>query len=132
MNSEEISFQKDKKINSYRDLLVWQKALELAKHLYRITRNFPEDERFGLVSQIRRTAVSIVSNIAEGQARRTRKEFVQFLYVSRGSLAELDTQVILAAELNYITEKEYVDLSSTIDALQRMLFRLIESLGGGK
>lgn len=123
---------KENKINSYRDLLVWQKALELAKQLYGVSRRLPEDERFGLMSQLRRTAVSVVSNIAEGQARRTRKEFVQFLYVARGSLAELDTQLILSTELHYIPEKNHVELSGKIDELQRMLYKLIESLGGGR
>jgi len=132
MRSSEACHQESKKINTYRDLHVWQKGLELAKQLYQITKHFPQDERFGLVSQVRRTAVSVVSNIAEGQARRTTKEFVQFLYVCRGSLAELDTQLILSSQLNYLTEKQYEDLSNMIDGLQRMLFRLIESLGGGK
>lgn len=83
----------DKKVRSYRDLLVWQKGMELAKELYSVTGKLPADERFGLISQLRRAGVSVPSNIAEGQARRSLKEFVQFLYIAKGSLVELDTQL---------------------------------------
>jgi four helix bundle protein len=84
------------KVRGYKDLLVWQKGIQLAKEIYRITQTFPNEEKFGLVSQRRRTAVSIPSNIAEGQARHTRNEFVQFVSHAEGSVAELDTQLILA------------------------------------
>lgn len=122
----------DTTVKSYRDLLVWQKGIELAKKLYAATRKFPEEERFGLVSQIRRGGVSVPSNIAEGQARRTRKDFIRFLYVSKGSLAELDTQLILSHEFGYTQEREHGDLLERIDELQRMLFSLIDKLGGSK
>ena len=84
-----------------RDLLVWQKGMVLAKEIYRITRAFPSEERFGLVSQMRRAAVSIPSNIAEGQARRTTNEFIQFISQAEGSVAELDTQLTLSSDLGY-------------------------------
>jgi len=88
-------------INSYRDLLVWQKGMALAKQVYSMTRAFPDDERFGLIAQMRRAAVSVPSNIAEGQARRGTKGFVQFLSHAEGSLAELDTQLTLAIDLGF-------------------------------
>ena len=84
------------KITSYRDLLVWQKSVLMAEALYKLTAQFPPDERFGLISQMRRAAVSVASNIAEGQARQGKREFVQFLSHAEGSLAELDTQLVLA------------------------------------
>jgi four helix bundle protein len=88
-------------INSYRDLPVWQKGMALAKQDYRMTEEFPDHEEFGLTAQMRRAAVSVPSNIAEGQARQGRKEFVQFLSHAEGSLAELDTRLTLAADLGY-------------------------------
>src|SRR2546425_656219 len=86
------------KPQSYRDLIVWQKSIELAKQLYLLTKTFPNEEKFGLISQIRRAAVSVPSNIAEGQARNTTGEFIQFISHAEGSAAELDPQVRLAAE----------------------------------
>jgi len=117
---------------SYRDLKVWQKSIELARDLYSRTRSFPEDERFGLTNQVRRAGVSICSNIAEGQARRTTKDFVQFLYISRGSLAELDTQLTLSHKLGYLDEENYQKLLSQIDEIQRMLYGMITKLGGSR
>ena len=83
------------KLKSYKDLLVWQKSMTLVKDIYRLTRSFPQDERFGLVSQLRRAAVSVPSNIAEGQSRHTSGEFVQFLSHAEGSLSELETQILI-------------------------------------
>lgn len=87
---------------SYRDLIAWQKAKALALELYICTRKFPKHEIYGLSSQMRRAAVSVPSNIAEGKGRRSRKELVQFLYRARGSLLELETQLCIAYELEYI------------------------------
>ena len=111
-------------INSYRDLLVWQKGMVLAKQVYSMTRSFPDDERFGLVGQMRRTAVSIPSNIAEGQARQGRKEFVQFLSHAQGSLAELDTQLTLAVDLDYCPDSDAHSSVALIAELQKMLWSL--------
>ena len=86
-------------IKSYRDLLIWKKGIELVREIYILTRNFPKLEKFVLIDQIHRAAISIPSNIAEGQTRQYSKEFKQFLYIALGSLAELDTQLIIAAEL---------------------------------
>jgi len=116
------------KVQGYKDLLVWQKGIQLAKEIYRITQTFPSAEKFGLVSQMRRAAVSIPSNIAEGQARHTTKEFVQFVSHAEGSLAEMDTQLILALELG-IAQKRWPRmplgcvriLRKMMNALQRAL-----------
>ena len=89
-------------LSSYRDLTVWQKSIVLATTIYGATRGFPAEERFGLTSQIRRSATSIPANIAEGQARRTTGEFLQSLGIARGSLAELETHLILSERLGYI------------------------------
>jgi len=107
-------------INSYRDLLVWQKGMALAKQVYALTRSFPEEEKFGLISQMRRAAVSVPSNIAEGQARQGRKEFVQFLSHAEGSLAELDTQLALSRELGYGKESDAHQCLRMITELQKM------------
>ena len=89
-------------IHSYKELTVWQKSIELVVEVYELTDKFPKVEMYGLISQMRRSAVSIPSNIAEGCARQNNKETIQFLYVSLGSIAELETQLLIAKELNYI------------------------------
>src|SRR5690242_20706970 len=106
---------------SYNDLVVWQKGIELATRVYRITRSFPPEEKFGLVAQMRRAAVSIPSNIAEGQARHTTGEFIQFISHAEGSLADLDTQLILAIELQFCRKGEATQSSQLIGELRRML-----------
>jgi four helix bundle protein len=111
-------------IRSYRDLLIWQKGMALAKQVYAMTRAFPGDERFGLTAQMRRAAVSVPSNIAEGQARRGRKEFVQFLSHAEGSLAELDTQLMLGVELGYCRPCDAQGSAATIAELQKMIASL--------
>ena len=118
----------EKKANSYRDLMVWQKGIALVKRIYQITRMFPADERFGLVSQMRRAAVSIPSNIAEGQARHTTGEFVQFVSHAEGSVAELDTQLTLAIELGFCTATEVGDVFDLVMELQKMLNALRRKL----
>ena len=111
-------------INSYRDLLVWQKGMALAKQVYSLTRAFPDDEKFGLISQMRRAAVSVPSNIAEGQARQGRKEFAQFLSHAEGSLAELDTQLALSLDLGYCADADACLCVPMIVELQKMLASL--------
>jgi len=111
-------------IKSYRDLLIWQKGMALAKQVYAMTRAFPADERFGLTAQMRRVVVSVPSNIAEGQARRGRKEFVQFLSHAEGSLAELDTPLTLAVELGYCRPCDAQGSVATIAELQKMIASL--------
>jgi len=116
------------KPQSYRDLLVWQKGTALALEIYRVMQRFPSDERFGLTAQLRRAAVSVPSNIAEGQARRTTGEFIQFLSHAEGSLAEVDTQIYLAQQLGYGLEEELSSISSQINELRKMLNALRRSL----
>jgi four helix bundle protein len=118
-------------IRSYRDLLIWQKGMALAKQVYGMTRAFPGDERFGLTAQMRRAAVSVPSNIAEGQARRGRKEFVQFLSHAEGSLAELDTQLMLGVELGYCRPSDAQGSAATIADLQKMMASLRGKLAAG-
>jgi four helix bundle protein len=111
---------------NYHDLLVWQKAIALVTDIYRLTQDFPKEEMYGLTSQIRRAAVSIPSNIAEGQARLTRGEFRQFLGHARGSYAELETQLIIAANLGFLLNAG--DLLEHLAEVGRMLNGLLSSL----
>jgi len=106
---------------SYKDLVVWQKGIELAKLIYKVTAQFPGEERFGLVSQMRRAAVSIPSNIAEGQARHTTGEFIQFISHGEGSVAELETQIILAVELEFCAKNAVLSTCELLDEIRRML-----------
>ncbi len=115
---------------NYRDLFVWQKGIELAKLLYPLTASLPAEEKFGLVSQIRRAAVSVPSNIAEGQARHTTGEFVQFISHAEGSVAELDTQIFLSVELGFITPDQAAPSFGLIGELRRMLNALRRRLTG--
>jgi four helix bundle protein len=112
----------------YRDLIAWQKGMVLAKEIYRITRAFPSDERFGLVSQMRRAAVSIPSNIAEGQARRTTSEFIQFISQAEGSVAELDTQLTLSVDLGCCVVDQAGCAAGMISELKRILNGLRRTL----
>jgi four helix bundle protein len=109
------------KIRDYKDLLVWQKGIALAKEVYKVTRIFPSEEKFGLISQMRRAAVSVPSNIAEGQARNTRGEFIQFLSHAEGSLAELDTQARISIQLGFGPPEKISVLLPQILELQKML-----------
>ena len=117
------------KPQNYKDLVVWQKGIALAKIVYGLTQNFPSAEKFGLVSQMRRAAVSIPSNLAEGQARHTTGEFVQFISHAEGSVAELDTQLILSNELRFCDHVSTAPVSTLIDELRRMLNVLRRQLG---
>jgi four helix bundle protein len=109
------------KPEGYEDLLVWQKGMDLVKRAYEITRTFPRDEKFGLVSQMRRAAVSIPSNIAEGQARRSTGEFVQFLSHAEGSLAELSTQLLLSVQLGFCSKERTEEAILLARELRRKL-----------
>jgi four helix bundle protein len=117
---------------SYRDLLVWQKSMILAKEIYKITAGFPSEEKFGMISQMRRATVSVPSNIAEGQARNTTGEFVQFISHAEGSLAELDTQMTLAVELNFLSAEKARPCMDSIAELRRMLNGLRRSITTGQ
>jgi len=115
-------------IKSYRDLLVWQKGIDLVVDAYRATAPFPKSEIYGLTSQIRRAASSIPANIAEGYGRGSRKEYVQFLTVAQGSLKELETHFIVSEKLSYLTAAQTRRLLSETDELGRMLGSLIRKL----
>ena len=116
-----------KKFSNHYDLDVWKKSMKLVTEIYKITSSFPQEEVFGLVSHLRKTAISIPSNIAEGAARKGNKEFIRFLYISLGSLSELDTQLIIAENLGYL---EYIDVhKDKLLAIKYMLNGLINSLG---
>jgi four helix bundle protein len=114
--------------HDYKDLLVWQKAMQLVREMYRATATFPNSEKFGLTSQMQRASVSIVSNIAEGQGRLTPGEFKQFLGNARGSLFELETQVLLAEQLNLLAPELSSKLQSQIQEVARLLNGLLRSL----
>ena len=118
-------------LKSYRDLLVWQRAMELVVLVYRITAEFPQREIYGLTAQMRRASVSVPSNIAEGYGRGTRKEYIQFLSIAQGSLKELETQAILAERLNYSPPPKIEELLSETERVGKMLGSLIRSLKTG-
>jgi len=115
---------------SYRDLRVWQQAMDLAEEVYRETEGFPKHELYGLTSQIRRAAVSVASNIAEGKGRQTDRDFVNFLYHSRGSLLEVETQVCLAYRLKYLSQRSEESLLERTKNVGQLLAGLIHSLSG--
>ncbi len=115
-------------VKYYRDLVVWQKAIQLTKMVYRISEHFPLGEKYGLISQMRRAAVSVPSNIAEGQGRNTTGEFVQFLSHAEGSLAEVDTQLVLAIELGFASNSELSELFDQIVEIRKMLQTLKKRL----
>jgi len=116
------------KVKDYKDLIVWQKGIEIVDKIYPMTNSFPKDELYGLVSQMRKAAVSIPSNIAEGFNRFHNKEYRQFLYIALGSCAELDTQLIIAHRRDYITKKKLEELVEDINHESRMLVSLINKL----
>ncbi|MEH6679609.1 MAG: four helix bundle protein [Sediminicola sp.] len=113
-------------IKSHKDLKVWQEAMNLVVDIYSLTSLFPNSEQYGLSTQMRRCSVSIPSNIAEGAGRRGSKELCKFLYISQGSLAELETQIEIASRLGYISEKS--EIREKIIYIRRMLTKLIKSL----
>lgn len=108
-------------MKNFKDLLIWQKSIELVIFVYKITKQFPDEEKYGLINQMRRSAVSIPSNIAEGHMRSTNKDFRQFISIARGSLAELETQSIISYELKYIKDDIYKELMIKIEEITRML-----------
>ena len=113
---------------SYRDLIVWHKAMDLVTEIYRVTQNFPKGEIFGLISQLRKAAVSIPSNIAEGQGRLSKGEFRVFLGNARGSLSEVETQVLIANNLDYLNQNETTQLLDLASEVGRILNGLITSM----
>lgn len=115
-------------IKPHKRLEVWNKAIELILDIYRHSEKFPKTEVYGLTSQMRRSAISIASNIAEGAARQTKKEFINYLHMAQGSLSELDTQLVIASKLEYISVATYKEIENKIEAISKMITGLIKSL----
>jgi len=115
-------------IETYRDLDIWKKGIEVVKDIYELTEKFPKQETYGLVSQMRRSAISIPSNVAEGFKRYHNKEYKHFLHMSLGSCAELETQITIAKELKYIQENEEAILLEKLDHIGRMISNLLKKL----
>lgn len=115
---------------SYKELEIWKKGIGIVNRIYEITKGFPKEELYGLVAQMRRSAVSIPSNIAEGFVRWHNKEHRQFLYVALGSCAELETQIIVSFKQSYISQKIYDELLEFIDHESRMIMNMIKSISG--
>ncbi|MHC4573123.1 MAG: four helix bundle protein [Planctomycetota bacterium] len=115
-------------VKDYKDLKVWQKGIEIVDKIYLITDSFPRHELYGLVAQMRKAAVAIPSNVAEGFVRHHPKEYKQFSYISLGSCAELDTQVVIAHKRNYIPKKKLEELAEDINHETRMLVSLINKI----
>jgi four helix bundle protein len=114
-------------MKTHKDLLVWQKSIDLVTAMYKLTNGFPSNEIYGLTSQLRRASVSIPSNIAEGAARNSDKEFVRFLYIARASAAEVDTQLIISENLGYI-KLEKIKLKEELLGISKMLTALINKI----
>jgi four helix bundle protein len=115
-------------MQTYKELIVWQKSFQLVLLLYKVTSHFPKDELYGLTSQIRRAGIAIPSNIAEGYARKHRKEYIQFLAIAYASGAELETQILIAKELQYIEEREYLESGSLLNEIMKMLNKMLFTL----
>jgi four helix bundle protein len=116
------------KSRSYRDLNVWKLSIEMVKDIYQVTAKFPSVEIYGLTNQLRRAAISIPSNIAEGQGRNSFKEFKQFLGIALGSLAELETQLIISHEIGYLNQEDLSKLLASLDDIRKMVKALANSL----
>ena len=119
---------KENKVRTHRDLDVWKKSIDLVTSIYKFTADYPKDEMYGLTSQIRRCAVSIPSNISEGSARTTRKDFSHFLAIALGSIAELETQLIISKNLNYLPDSVLNELMSELISIRRMTLGLRKSI----
>ncbi len=120
----------DNKVSAknYRELIVWQEGIKLAKSVYKLTEKFPRQETYALADQVRRAVVSVPSNIAEGQARKAPGDFRRFLHIALGSLAEVDTQLILAQEFGYLNKEDTKMLDDQIQRLRKKIYALINSL----
>lgn len=115
-------------MKSHKDLEVWKRSVELVKTIYELTKSFPKEELYGITNQIRRSAVSIPSNIAEGAARNYNKEFIQFLYIALGSIAELETQIIISEKLSFLSKDYSENIQSELIELKNMTLGLIKYL----
>jgi len=123
-----VNSDKRARVKSFKDLEIWQRGIKLVEDIYKATDDFPEEEIYGLTSQIRKAAVSIPSNIAEGFARYFKKEYRQFLYVTLGSCAELATQIVIASKLDYLKKKKAGQLTDEIEQISKMTMSLIKKI----
>ncbi len=126
-NERNTLYLKDK-MNRFKDLRVWQEAISIAESIYGLTKNFPSEEKFGLTSQMRRCAVSISSNIAEGAGRNNKKEFNQFIGIALGSAFELESQLIVSLKLGFCKESQADELIEKLNHIQNMLYKLQQSI----
>ncbi len=115
-------------MKSHKDLDVWRAAIDMARDIYELTKAYPKEEQYGIISQMRRSAVSIASNIAEGAARQGNKEFVQFLYIALGSASELDTQIEVSRAIGLADSNALLDLQKNLESISKMLQGLIRSV----
>ena len=115
-------------MNNYKELKIWQKSVDLAVRIYEITKEFPKEELYGLTSQIRRSSSSIPTNIAEGCGRNSNPEMRRFLIISSGSSSELEYQLLLARDLNYISDIIYKELSDLVIQIRKMIYSFIQNL----
>ena len=115
-------------MHNFKELIVWKKSRDLVKDVYTLTQKFPDNEKFGLTQQIRRAAVSIPSNIAEGSGRGTNKDFIQFINVANGSAFEVETQLYLALDLEYISQSEFEEISKRLLDIERLIYNFKKSL----
>ena len=115
-------------VQNYRELIVWQKSIEVAEKVYKITKKLPKEEIYSLTNQMRRAAVSIPSNIAEGQSRNSTKEFIQFLSIARGSKAELETQLLLCLKIGYLDDADVSEIQELLTEIGKMLNTLLRKL----
>ncbi|NDV69654.1 four helix bundle protein [Dysgonomonas sp. 25] len=115
-------------MKTHKDLIVWKKGIDLVKSAYECTSRFPQSEQFGLTSQIRRCAVSIPSNIAEGCGRNSDKELIHFLYIALGSASELETQIIISVELGFMPQEQSDNIHQQVNEMVRMISSLIKSI----
>jgi four helix bundle protein len=115
-------------MKTHKDLIAWQKSIDLVTDVYQITRGFPKEEMYGIVNQLRRAAVSVPSNIAEGAARFSKKEFCHFLYISLGSAAELETQLVISNNLNYLESGASAKFQMQLSEIRKTIIGLISSL----
>jgi len=115
-------------MNNFRKLKIWKRSINLATDVYEITKQFPRSELYGITSQVRRSVVSISSNIAEGAGRQSQKEFIQFLNIAKGSCYELETQLLISKNLKYISEESYLALESELIKIEKMIYALIKKV----
>jgi four helix bundle protein len=115
-------------MKTHKDLNVWKNSIDLVTNIYEITKNYPNNEQYGLISQMKRSAVSVPSNIAEGAGRNYKKEFIQFLFIAQGSLSELETQLIISVNLKYIEESSFELLNNKMNEIRAQISGLIKYL----